>query len=165
MRELRFAPADSLQAVYDAVLGLPDFYAELPGGLDYQVWDPASTAVLMQRIDVEDLELPTNVAVHPRGGVRSVAADLLPNGPRRPVRRIVTAALMVLHGVNLNRPDLGETVQTGTRPIYAVSAGKRLSGRSRFSSPRSLSIGRSMPRGIARLSCSRPSSPPCPAWP
>lgn len=105
MRELelclRRAPS-ALLTLHDAVLALPDFYAEI-SGLDFVVWDVETAANLGHHIDA-DRDRPT------------VVAD---GGEPRALIRIVTATLMIVQGREARPPEVAEVEIARMRPVYS----------------------------------------------
>lgn len=100
--ELRLHRAPpALVTLHDAVLGLPDFYAEI-SGLDFVVWDVDTASRLGQRIDT-DRDRPTITA---------------PGGEPRRVTRIVTATLLVVQGREARPPEVAPVEIARMRPIY-----------------------------------------------
>lgn len=105
MRELelrlRRAPS-ALLTLHDAVLALPDFYAEI-SGFDFVVWDMETAARLGHRI-TPDRDRPTIVAEA--------------GGEPRALTRIVTATLMVVQGREAQPPEVAEVEIARMRPVY-----------------------------------------------
>ncbi|WP_018264078.1 hypothetical protein [Methylobacterium sp. WSM2598] len=109
--------ADALLDLHDQVLGLADWFVELTGGAEFLVWDRASAAALGHRIETA-AEGDTIVAVRRRGGRGAGREDLVEDGPRRPVSRIVTTALVIRHAQDATRPHVADLVEVGRRPVY-----------------------------------------------
>lgn len=99
---LRRAPP-ALVTLHDAVLALPDFYAEI-SGLDYLVWD-VETATRLGHTITPDRDRPT--IVEDKGGAP------------RAVTRIVTATLMVVQGREAQPPYVAEVEVARMRPVYS----------------------------------------------
>lgn len=99
---LRQAPS-SLLTLHDAVLALPDFYAEIDG-LDFVVWDIETATRLGHRIE-PDRDRPTIVAEA--------------GGDVRRLTRIVTAVLMVVQGREAQPPYVAEVEIARMRPVYS----------------------------------------------
>ncbi len=118
---------DSLLALHDAVLGLPLFYFERLGGLDFQVWDHATAEAMGHRITVEGQAVRIE-RVRKRGGSDPKrAGELRAAGPARRLVAIEPSTLIISHGKAADRPFVPDLVEEGRRPVYH-GADKRAAG-------------------------------------
>ena len=101
--------------LHDVVLGLESVYVESGADLGFIVWWDADAALDRGHRIVEDGDGATIAQVRPRTGRPGEFVEI---GPRRRLTKVVTSALMVLHGQYGDRPYVPEVEVYRMRPVY-----------------------------------------------